>query len=142
MHAVHYSENYSLSENIGPLRPFIKDLRTSSFLLSTFRIVTVVRNVGYSNAEDNKKKAKGLKKFSNFTLRMNVDIQSRIRFFCVKNCFIRPSFWHRFITAFSCKKFKEIKLETISFREGDPSIHFMFYRGHGHGNQCCTVGVS
>ena len=30
---------------------------------------------------------------------------------------------------------QEIQLETISFREGHPLIHFMFYRDHGHGNQ-------
>ena len=71
MHAVHYSENYSLSENRRPLWPFIKDqdLRTSSMLLSTFRIVTMVRNVGTPNVEDDKKKAKGLKNLSNFTLK-------------------------------------------------------------------------
>ena len=59
MHAVRHSENYSLSENRGPLWPFIKDLRTSSFLLSTFRIVTMVRNAGHSNVEDDRKNAKG-----------------------------------------------------------------------------------
>ena len=63
MHAVRHSENYSLSENRGPLWPFIKDLRTSSFLLSTFRIVTMVRNAGHSNVEDDRKNAKGLKSF-------------------------------------------------------------------------------
>ena len=63
MHAVRHSKNYSLSENRGPLWPFIKDLRTSSFLLSTFRIVTMVRNAGHSNVEDDRKNAKGLKSF-------------------------------------------------------------------------------
>ena len=43
------------------IRPL--NLRTSSFLLSTFRIVTMVRNAGHSNVEDDRKNAKGLKSF-------------------------------------------------------------------------------
>ena len=98
----------------------------------------MVRNVGHTSVEDNKKKAKGLKIFQILPSKgMNVAIEgmgskAEIRFFCVKNCFIRLSVWYLFIIAFSCTKFNE---KLFLFSKGHPLIHFMFYRDHGHGNQ-------
>ena len=64
-------------------------LRTEGYfgLLSTFRIVTMVRNVGHKSVENDEKKAKGLKIFQILPSKgMNVAIEgmgskAEIRFF-------------------------------------------------------------
>ena len=73
-------------------------------LLSTFRIGTMVRNIGHTSVEDDKKKAKGLKIFQILPSE-GMGSKAEIRFCCVKNSFIRFSVWYLFIIASSCKKF-------------------------------------
>ena len=57
----------------------------------------MVRNVGHTSMEDDKKKARGLKIFQILPSKgMNVAIEgmgskAEMRCFCVKNCFIRLS---------------------------------------------------
>ena len=100
-------------------------------LLSTFRIVTMVRFIGHTSVEDDKKKAKVPKIFQ-ILHSEGMGSKAEIRFFLRQELF-HPTLG--VVPVYNSFFFQEIQLETISFREVHPLIHFIFYRDHGHGNQ-------
>ena len=73
-------------------------------LLSTFRIVTIVRNIGHTSVEDDKKKAKGLNIFQILPSE-GMGSKTEIRFFASRIVSSDSLFEYLFIIASSCKKF-------------------------------------